>query len=115
MQPINTNSETATSPTRQVIVAGHPEQLLPGRCIAVDLGDGTELALFNVGGEFYAIDGYCPHRGAPLSEGYVYGEVVECALHGWQFDVRNGECLTVPEKVRTYEVFVEDGLVKIEI
>jgi nitrite reductase/ring-hydroxylating ferredoxin subunit len=39
--------------------------------------------------------------------------VIECDWHGWQFDVRTGECLTVPEKLLTYEVVVKDGLIKI--
>jgi len=60
--------------------------------------------VYNVGGEFYAIDNFCPHRGARLTEGVLCGYIVECGLHGWQFDVRTGECLTVPEKIKTYRV-----------
>jgi nitrite reductase/ring-hydroxylating ferredoxin subunit len=68
------------------------------------LPDGNEVAVYNVGGEFYATDNFCPHRGARLTEGVLCGYIVECGLHGWQFDVRTGECLTVPEKIKTYRV-----------
>jgi len=47
-----------------------------------------------------------------LAGGMLCNYVIECNRHGWQFDVRTGECLTVPEKVGTYEFVVEDGLVK---
>lgn len=87
----------------------------PGACIRLALPDGNELAVFNVDGEYYAIENSCPHKGAPLSEGTLCGHVVECGLHGWQFDVRTGECLTVRETIKTYRVRVEEGLVKVEL
>ena len=91
------------------------DDLRPGACIRLALPDGNEVAVFNVDGEYYAIDNFCPHKGAALSEGGLCGHVVECGWHGWQFDVRSGECLTVPERIRTYSVRVEEGLVKVEI
>jgi nitrite reductase/ring-hydroxylating ferredoxin subunit len=80
----------------------------------MELPNGDEVAVFNVGGEYYAIENFCPHKGAPLSDGVICGHVVECSLHGWQFDVRTGECLTVPERIKTYKVTNEDGLLKVE-
>ncbi|MFN2529919.1 MAG: Rieske (2Fe-2S) protein [Pyrinomonadaceae bacterium] len=91
------------------------EDLKPGTSACFTLDNGEELVIYNVDGEFYAIENSCPHRGAPLSEGSLCGNVVECALHGWQFDVRTGECLTVDEKIRTYGLVFEDGLVKADI
>jgi nitrite reductase/ring-hydroxylating ferredoxin subunit len=41
--------------------------------------------------------------------------MVRCPWHGWEFDVRTGECITVPETIDTYKVVVEDGLVKVVI
>ena len=41
------------------------------------------------------------------------GHIIECGWHGWQFDVRSGECLTVRETLKTFEVVVEEGLVKV--
>lgn len=96
-------------------VVGTVSDLRPGACITYELPDGNELAVYNVGGEFYAIDNFCPHRGAPLSEGALCGHIVECGWHGWQFDVRNGECLTVRDRIRIYQVIVEDQLIKVDL
>ena len=46
------------------------------------------IALFNVAGEFHALDGICPHQGGPLGKGALTGCVVTCPWHGWQFNVR---------------------------
>ncbi len=117
MQSFDTKTDDAAPSAipSQTFVVGGIDDLRPGVCHKFELPDGNELAVLNVNGEYYAIDNFCPHKGAPLSEGAVCGHVVECGWHGWQFDVRSGECLTVRENIRTYLVKVEDGLVKIEI
>ena len=99
--------------TEQTFVVGRIEDLRPNAFISYELPDGNELAVYNVDGEFYATENFCPHKGAPLSEGLLCGHVVECGWHGWQFDVRSGQCLTVPDRLKTYEVLIADGLVKI--
>ena len=43
---------------------------------------GQKIALFNVGGQFYAIGDTCTHKGGPLSEGFVEGTEVQCPWHG---------------------------------
>lgn len=97
----------------EVIDAGRVQDLPHGNSKTIELPEGRELALFNVNGEFYATENFCPHKGAPLSNGLLCEHVIECDLHGWQFDVRTGECLTVREKLETYEVVVEGDRVKI--
>jgi nitrite reductase/ring-hydroxylating ferredoxin subunit len=89
--------------------------LLPGACTSIELPDGNELAVYNVDGEFYATENFCPHKGARLTDGKLCGHLIECGLHGWQFDVRSGECLTVRERIRTYRVTVEDQLIKVQL
>lgn len=77
---------------------------------------GKEIALFNVDGQFLALDDTCPHRGGPLSEGFVEEGVVSCPWHGWQFKVADGECLTDPSVCQTkYETKVEGDDVLINI
>ncbi len=49
------------------------------------------VALFNVDGAIFALDGVCPHQGGPLGKGRLTGGVVTCPWHGWQFDVRTGK------------------------
>ena len=115
MQSFNTESDDIPAPVaaeRKVIV-GTINDLRPGECARFELPDGDELAIYNVNGEFYATGNFCPHRGALLSEGALCGHVIECGLHGWQFDVRTGKCLTVTEKIKSYEVAVEDGVLTI--
>lgn len=69
---------------------------------------GKEIAVFNVDGNFCAIDDTCPHRGGPLSEGSLEGNVVTCPWHGWQYDLTSGACLTNPAVQQTkYEVKVQ--------
>ncbi len=99
----------------QIINVGKVEDVPPGRGTAIEIPEGNELALYNVNGEFFAIENSCPHKGAPLSEGALCGYYVECAWHGWQFDVRSGECLTVRESIETYPVEIVGGLIQVEI
>jgi nitrite reductase (NADH) small subunit/3-phenylpropionate/trans-cinnamate dioxygenase ferredoxin subunit len=97
----------------QAVVVGRVEDVPPGRGATVELSDGTELALYNVDGEFHAIENFCPHKGAPLADGQLCGHTVECDWHGWRFDVRTGRCLTNPSAVESYQVIIDDGLIKI--
>ena len=101
--------------TQQSVDAGRVDDLPAGTCKTIDLPEGRELAIYKTGGEFYATENFCPHKGAPLAEGIFCGYVIECGLHGWQFDVRSGECLTVRERLKTYEVVLEGGLIKVLI
>jgi len=115
MQSIDTHNTNSEQPqdARRAVDAGRVEDLPDGNCKTIELPAGRELALFNINGEFYATENSCSHKGAPLSEGILCEHVIECDWHGWQFDVRTGECLTVPEKVLTYEVVVKDGLIRV--
>ena len=115
MQSIDTHNTDFEQPkdARRAVDAGRVEDLPDGNCKTIELPAGRELALFNINGEFYATENFCPHKGAPLTEGTLCEHVIECDWHGWQFDVRTGECLTVPEKLLTYEVVVEDGSIKV--
>ena len=48
------------------------------------------VALYNVDGTLFALDGVCPHQGGPLGKGALEGCLVTCPWHGWQFDVTDG-------------------------
>lgn len=96
------------------ITVGKSEDVPPGRGATVKLKNGSEVALFNVGGEFYAIENFCPHKGYPLADSRLYGRQVECDLHGWRFDVTSGQCFTKSNcSIETYEVLIEEGWIKI--
>ncbi|MDF0644168.1 MAG: Rieske 2Fe-2S domain-containing protein [Nitrospira sp.] len=75
---------------------------------------GKTIALFNVDGVFHAIDNTCIHRGGPLGEGELEGNVVTCPWHGWQFNVTTGACVNNPSgKVEVYQVKVDGADVKV--
>ncbi|MGR4064428.1 MAG: Rieske (2Fe-2S) protein [Vulcanimicrobiaceae bacterium] len=62
----------------------------PGRSRAFDVGR-YEVAVFNVGGTFYATENACPHQGGPIAEGTLDGEEVTCPWHAWTFNVTTGK------------------------
>ena len=77
--------------------------------------DGRDVALFKRGEEVLAIGNDCPHQGGSLCDGWAEGEIVVCPLHGWEFDMRSGACMTVPgENVPRYVATVEDGAIYLE-
>ncbi len=82
--------------------------------LAVEL-EGRDFALFRVQGEVVAIDGACPHEGAPLAQGAIDNGVVTCPWHGWTFNACTG-CSLAPggNDVRRYPTLVEDGRVYIQ-
>jgi nitrite reductase/ring-hydroxylating ferredoxin subunit len=95
-------------------VAGVGE-IADGQGRVVDVA-GRTLALFNVGGTFYAIDNSCPHRGGPLGEGDVEDGIVVCPWHAWRWDVRTGRNANNPAvTVACYPVSVEGGGVFVEV
>ena len=61
----------------------------PGEGRAVDIGT-REIALFNLGDRFLAIDNRCPHRGGPLADGIIAGDAVVCPLHAWKVCLETG-------------------------
>ena len=89
-------------------------ELTPGSNCELVVEDRI-VAIFNVDGDFYALDGVCPHQGGPLGKGALSGCIVTCPWHGWQFDVRSGQHqasaslqhTTFPVKVEGAEIFVD--------
>jgi len=72
------------------IEIAHVGECQPGKTLELVVEDRI-VALFNVEGEFFALDGVCPHQGGPLGKGELSGCIVTCPWHGWQFDVRDGK------------------------
>ena len=98
-----------------VRVAG-TNDLKPGENKVVNV-NGTDVGLFNVDGEFFAINNTCLHRGGPLGEGFLEGDVVTCPWHGWRYNVKTGTNVMIPTaKVANYQVKVEgdDVLVAVD-
>ena len=110
--------ENRHKPRREgkIITVGRAEDVPAGRGATVKLKGGAEVALFNSGGKFYAIENFCPHKGVPLADSPLHGNQVECDLHGWRFDLRTGECFTKRScSIEAYEVVIENDFIKILI
>jgi len=98
------------------ITESHNIPLREGRKVVVH---GQELAIFNLGARFVAVENKCPHRGGPLSDGMVSatGDVltVTCPLHNWRVAVDSGRVVKPSEEhtacVRTFPVKVERGVI----
>ena len=84
------------------------------KCVEVG---GRSIAVFNLGGEFYAIEDTCTHEEAPLSEGHVEGEEIECPWHAARFNLKTGKALCEPayEDVATFPVRVNGDDVEVEV
>ena len=88
---------------------------------------GRSIGVFNVDGEFFAIRNRCPHQGAPLCEGKLWGvlsadkpgsfqyesrkEILTCVWHGWEFNIRTGQSWCDPQRlrVRSFDVGVDEA------
>lgn len=95
-------------------------------CLAGALPEGKSLrldtepviALFHIGGEYYAINDRCSHGTASMSEGYIDDDAtVECPLHAATFCLKTGKALCLPatEPLQTYPVTVAEGAVFIDL
>jgi NAD(P)H-dependent nitrite reductase small subunit len=79
--------------------------------------EDKRIALFNLGGQFYALDDTCPHADGPLSEGSIEGEDIECPWHGSRFNIKTGEVNAPPaiENVAKYNVRVSGDDIEVEV
>lgn len=106
-------------------VVGKADEIPPGSRKIVRV-EGRSIGVFNVDGQYYAIRNRCPHQGAPLCEGKLWGvlksdvpgqfaysgtkEIIACISHGWEFSLKTGQSWCDPKKlrVRSYQVSVEE-------
>ena len=84
------------------------------RCRKFAVGD-EQIALWRVGGRFYAVSDFCAHQHAPtIHRGMLSGLTVTCPLHGWTFSLETGAAETGDGRLRTFRVLVEDDAVYVE-
>ena len=106
--------------------ADAPEGAFARACSLSDLSDGephkaivgeTAIAVVLAEGQVYAINDTCSHGQVSLAEGEVEGCLLECWLHGSQFDLRTGQPVSLPatDPVPVYPVKVEDDTVFVRI
>ena len=90
----------------QFVTVAKIGEIPEGRSRCVVLGE-HRVSVFFVAGNYYAIDDYCPHMGAPLSTGDIRDGSVVCDRHLWAFRLSDGVCVDAPTlKARTFETRV---------
>jgi len=100
------------------LTVGPVEELPPGEVKIVRAGE-LAIGVYNLDGEYYAIEDRCSHDDGPLAEGDfdVEEAVAICPRHGARFDIKTGKALSLPAylPVEAFEVLVEDGVIKVRI
>lgn len=84
---------------------------------AVQIGS-REIAIFNLGDRFLAIENHCPHKGGPLADGIVSGAAVVCPLHAWRFSLETGKGVNTASELSCVQIFpthMEHGVVLVEM
>ena len=87
---------------REITDPNAPAPVVGGKRIVLD---GKPVAVFEVEGNFFAIDAVCPHEGGPLEQGTVEKGCVTCPWHGYRFNLKTGACVNEPAyRVNSYRV-----------
>jgi nitrite reductase (NADH) small subunit len=89
--------------------------LREGRTVKIG---SREIAIFNLGDRFLAVENRCPHKGGPLADGIVSGAAVVCPLHAWKMSLETGQGVSGPSTsscVETFGTRVEDDTVWLEL
>jgi len=77
------------------ISAGKVDSILEGQPKIIT-HKHLEIAIFLVGNDYFALRNFCPHRGGPIAEGIISGNLVTCPYHDWTFEISTGECTLNP-------------------
>ena len=96
------------------------DEFPPGSGRLVDMDD-TMVAVFNIDGEYFAIEDVCTHDGSPFlgcglaPEDLLEGDEIVCPRHGARFSVRTGAALSAPayEPTTSFPTRIEQGMVQV--
>jgi 3-phenylpropionate/trans-cinnamate dioxygenase ferredoxin component len=79
--------------------------------------NGNRVAIFHANGRYYALEALCRHQDGSLAPGKINGEVVECPLHFWHYNIRTGELLDYLKgvKLETYNLDIRGNDIFIDI
>ena len=96
-----------------------PVSELPACSVKIVFSGSLAVGVYNLNGEYFALEDRCSHDDGPLCEGDFDCDegIAVCPRHGANIDIRTGRPLTLPavEPVETFPVRVEDGIVKVEV
>jgi nitrite reductase (NADH) small subunit len=79
--------------------------------------NGNRVAIFHANGKYYGLEALCRHQDGSLAPGKIDGEVVECPLHFWHYNMRTGELLDYLKdvKLETYNLDIRGNDIFIDI
>lgn len=85
-----------------------------GENMIIDV-DGTDVAIFKLDGQFYALEDICTHDGAKIASGVIEGDEIICPRHGARFCIKTGAFKTAPayENIDCFPVRIESGRVQV--
>ena len=99
----------------QFVKAAETTEVQPGDCLGVKV-EGVFIGIYNIDGDYYAMNNICPHLGGVLTYGFFDDNAVTCPLHMWEFDVKTGKCLwPEQEKLPTYPVKIEGNDILVNV
>lgn len=77
----------------------------------------NRIAIFHANDKFYALEALCRHQDGSIAPGKIEGEVVECPLHFWHYNMRTGELLDYLKdvKLQTYKIDIRDNDIYLDI
>lgn len=89
--------------------------LANGEHVVVDV-EGTEIAVFKIDGEYYAIEDVCTHDGAEIASGILDGDEIVCPRHGARFCVKTGAVMSPPayEDINCIVVRIENKKIQVK-
>jgi len=84
--------------------------------ISCEVG-GELVAIYNIGGTFYATEARCTHGLADLADGTLEGDIIECSFHFGAFHVPSGKAVQSPcfVNLKTYKTEVQNGQVWVDL
>lgn len=123
--------EKVATEARKSVDVGAVEDFPIGNFRLMEVGRRQIGVLRIASGKFYAVNNYCPHRGAPICSGEVGGtmlpsepgqlrygmdsQVLRCPWHAFEFDLESGDSVLDDSRLRlrTYPVKITDGRVRV--
>lgn len=93
------------------------QEIEPGTYVRVEL-DEYDVLVFNLEGEFFALEDRCTHDDAELDGGDVVDGCIKCPRHGACFDIKTGDAKSAPayEATDRFECRInEQGIVEVDI
>jgi len=78
--------------------------------------DDKKIAIFNQDG-YHGIDAICVHQDGHIAPGKLDGDIVECPLHLWHYNIKTGKLMHYlkDDILQTYKVEARDDEIYVEV